>query len=98
MKQFNLEEYKKNPRPRRDDFEAVGACPAIGDGLRECEPELRLKSLHQAVCISGIFREDERDTGPRPSVHRIAPALEDCSEDGRGKRREQLVGHDLGWY
>lgn len=53
---------------------------------------------YQAAGISGIFREDERDTGPRPSVHRIAPALEDCSEEGRGKRREQLVGHDLGWY
>ena len=60
--------------------------------------ELRLKSLHQAAGISGIFREDERDTGPRPSVHRIAPALEDRSEEGRGKRRGQLVGHDLGWY
>lgn len=40
--------------------------------------------------------DNERGTGPRPSVHRIAPALEDRSEEGRGKRRGQLVGHDLG--
>ena len=84
MKQFNLEEYKKNPNRRVITRDGKNTRIVCTDMIGTSYPIL-------VVC------EDERDTGPRPSVHRITPALEDCSEEGRGKRRGQLVGHDLGW-